>query len=312
MHKLHKNIGKSNASASRNRIRIASHLSHGVGLAIWKSSRANTCKTHYKCTQFFLSLWWCHWGQCVDRISVARSRSRSSSHPFHSIYLTILIRFHMVYVNYAVCTVALWHCTLHSTILASTKIRLRFRQEWMYFIALHRFRLNMMFVHTQSLSWLLCFPLILLSRLCETISHCIFDQCFWCCPISCWKSSGGGGVQTWCIIYRAENRLKDQIDDFSMEKNQINTNKNEEERKKNTRTEWQIERKPSQKGNSAFYQRYTICLDWMVKLYNLIFFTTAGWMLCIMLSGIHSRWHTHIHSETKAFHWKLAIHMWWT
>lgn len=42
--------------------------------------------------------------------------------------------------------------------------------------------------------------------------------------------------------------------------------------KKNTRTEWQIERKPSQKGNSAFYQRYTICLDWMVKLYNLIFF----------------------------------------
>lgn len=134
------------------------------------------------------------------------------------------ISFHLSHgfasISHGICELCSVHCgtvALHSTILASTKIRLRFRQGWLYSIALHRFRLNMMFVHTQSLSWLLCFPLILLSRLCETISHYICDQCFWRCPISCWKS-GGRGVQTWCIIYRAENRLKDQKDDFSTEK----------------------------------------------------------------------------------------------
>lgn len=190
-----------------------SHFSHGVGLAIWKSSRANTCKTHYKCTQNFYRFD----GVIEANASIEFLWLGLALHLIHFIPSISRFCFDFTWCMWTM-QCALWHCTLHSTILASTKIRLRFRQGWMYFIALHRFRLNMMFATHTIIKLTFMFSSYLIIKTLWNNFTLHFWPMLLTLSISCWKSGGGGGVQTWCIIYRAENRLKDQKDDFSTEK----------------------------------------------------------------------------------------------
>lgn len=229
------------------------------------------------------------------------------------------ISFHLSHgfasISHGICELCSVHCgtvALHSTILASTKIRLRFRQGWMYFIALHRFRLNMMFATHTIIKLTFMFSSYLIIKtlwnnftlhfwpMLLTLSNKLLKKWWWrrrpdlMHHLQSGKSSKRS--KRWFFNGKITNKYKQKW------------------RRKKKKTQ-----EPNDKSKENRHKKEIVHFINVIQFVSIewsnftiwFFSSSAGWTLCIMLSGIHSRWHTHIHSETKAFHRKLAIHIYW-